>query len=136
MIRIKCEKCGKILKAPVEAAGGRGRCQACGEVFDVEEKRKKTEDEIKKILGKMEINEPDFRKEYEALLEKTGYNACPYIKRIYDFVRMGTDSKNVAVQCFYKGTIHNPKELCLGDYEKCEKYQEIKKGEDLLNNSR
>ncbi len=136
MIKIKCAKCGEIIEAPPEAAGGRGKCQVCGAIFDVEDESRKSEEEIKKILGKMEITEPALREEFEALLKKNEYHVCPYIKRIFDFVRMGTDKKNVAVQCFYKGTIHNPKELCVADFEKCDKYQEIKKGEDLMNNRR
>ncbi len=35
MIRITCKNCGKKLEAPEEAAGGRGECPRCNEVFDV-----------------------------------------------------------------------------------------------------
>ncbi len=35
MIKIICFNCGKSLEAPDEAAGKKGRCPGCGEVFEV-----------------------------------------------------------------------------------------------------
>jgi len=35
MIRFDCPKCGKSIKAPDNAAGARGRCPGCGEVFHI-----------------------------------------------------------------------------------------------------
>ncbi len=35
MIKITCKECGKILEAPEEAAGKKGKCPECGSVFVV-----------------------------------------------------------------------------------------------------
>ncbi len=35
MIKTKCRECGKVLEAPDEAAGRKGRCPECGAVFEI-----------------------------------------------------------------------------------------------------
>lgn len=91
-----------------------------------------------KALGKIETKDASAREEIENILEKNDYAICPYIVRIYDFIgimgRTGGngDRKQVAVQCLYLGTVHNPQQLCLGEYSGCKKYRELEKHEELL----
>lgn len=91
-----------------------------------------------KALKKVETKDPQKRKEIEEILRKNDYKICPYIVRIYDFIGiMGRradngSAKQVGVQCIYLGTVHNPQELCLGDYSACKKYKELEKHKELI----
>ncbi len=83
-----------------------------------------------------EIKDPNLRKEFE----KTAKNPCPYINRIYDFIGiMGRTSHNngkkLAVQCLYKGTVHNI-EKCLKNPENCKKFQLLEKQKEFFKTGR
>ncbi len=134
-IKLACSACGKKSEAPDEAAGKRGRCPGCGEIFIVPGAEKKPADP--KILSKIEVRDPALREEVERMLEKRDYKVCPYIRRVYDYFSiMGKESKQLAVQCLYRGTVHQPRKLCLSAFEDCEKYQQLQIGEDFQNNQR
>ena len=132
-IKLACSGCGKKLEAPGEAAGKRGRCPGCGEIFIVPAGEKRAADP--KILSKLEIKAPALRKEVESMLEKSDYKICPYVRRIYDYFSiMGKESKQLAVQCLYRGTVQQPRKLCLTHFEDCEKYRHLQTGENFQNN--
>jgi hypothetical protein len=94
---------------------------------------------VEKTLRKIETKDADSKKAIEEILKKNGYNICPYVVRIYDFIGItgrgngGKNGKQIAVQCLYKGTVHEPQELCLGDFKKCRKYKEIEENEEFMN---
>ncbi len=85
-----------------------------------------------KTLEKIETGDEDVRKEIEELLRKNDYKICPYVVRIYDFIGIGSanGSKNIAAQCLYRGTVHQPEKTCLGDFTKCKKYSELQQFEE------
>ncbi len=91
-----------------------------------------------KTLKKIETRDSDAREEIEAVLKKNDYKICPYIVRIYDFIGImgrqgnGGSGRQIAVQCIYKGTVHNPQDVCLGDFTGCEKHKELEKHEELM----
>ncbi len=79
-----------------------------------------------------EIKDSKLKKEFEKKVK----NPCPYITRVYEFISiMGNDERKMAVQCLYKGTIHEPKK-CLENPEACKKFQILKKGEKFFEKGR
>lgn len=85
-----------------------------------------------KIPDKIETRDEDVRKEIEVLLGENDYGICPYVVRIYNFIRIGSTGggKKIAAHCLYSGTVHRPEKTCLGDFSKCKKYSELKKFEE------
>lgn len=91
-----------------------------------------------KALKKIETKDPCMRDEIVGLLRDKGFELCPFIIRIYDYIAItgrnggANNGKQVAAQCLYLGTVHNPQELCIGNFEKCRKYKEIKDQEEFM----
>ncbi len=131
MIKIDCTRCDKKLTAPLEAEGRKGKCPDCGEILHLVID-KKFEIKDKTLLDKIDIKEESLREQVNEILQQNDYNICPYVKRIYDYMRMGAKDKDVAVQCFHIGTIHFPNDTCLSDFIKCEKFKQVRRAEDLL----
>ena len=91
-----------------------------------------------KTMNKIEAKDPRAREEIEAAIKQNDNKICPYAVRVYDFIGImgrqgnGGHGRQIAVQCIYKGTIHNPQESCLGNFTECEKYKELEKHEELM----
>lgn len=91
-----------------------------------------------KALKKIETKDPDMKDEIIGLLKKNDFEICPFVVRIYDYISItgrsgaGNNGKQVAAQCLYLGTVHNPAELCIGNFSKCRKYSEIQEQEEFM----
>jgi hypothetical protein len=89
------------------------------------------------VLSKIKTEDSQMKEKIENLLKNKDYNLCPYAIRIYDFIQRGISSENnnkkqIGVQCLYNGTVQNPIEKCIGNFENCEKYKQLQMHEEFM----
>lgn len=91
-----------------------------------------------KAINKIETKDPGMRDEIVKMLRDKGFEICPFMIRIYDYISItgrnggNSNGKQVAAQCIYLGTVHNPGDLCIGNFDKCRKYTEIREQEEFM----
>lgn len=95
---------------------------------------------VDKITAKNEVGDERLKQEIDELIKNRDYEICPYVVRIYDFIniaRTGNGSdRNLGVQCLYKGSVHNAKNLCLKNFAECPKYRELRRHDEIMENNR